>query len=306
MSNTIYAHDGTNWRSVNEMYCYAVSGWVRVVQAYAHDGTAWRLVHDKNKWTKLGTLTDCVDVIDAGGTIYAASGASIYSWDGSTWNIVGSAIPYNVRRLFYDGSFAYASTDDHGLYRYSGGLWSAFGAQPPYSANSFTTLSGVSYQADDYYGAVYILGSSRVGAFNNPLGGITNDGTNLIAGMSDGVKYYNGSSWVEYGSMGSVYSVVYSGGTLYANFSTAATTVRSWDGSAWNDIGATVPISAPKLYDCNGVLHAVGTSGIFSWDGTSWVELMILRPQIRRPVISYISGAIYAASYTGVYRWDGP
>jgi len=304
MAISPYIHDGSGWIKAKDIYIHNGTAWRKCRQAYVHDGTAWRLFHDINVWTKLGTLTTASQIVDAAGTLYAASGNSVYSWDGSTWNLVGSAFGNPTKAITYFSGQVYVSrANAAGIYRLSGGSWVGYitGSTKPYSASSFLTFGGALYAADPIglYAGVYKINpyTGQLATATQNANDLTDNGTNIITSTNTGIYYWNGSVWTEYGNLGVTNCVLYSGGLVYAG----ASTPQVWDGSTWTDMGTVSAVS--DIIVSGGSIIAAGSNGVFKWDGSAWAELPIMYGVNQ---LLDVSGTLYAATSYGVFRYDGP
>ena len=250
------------------------------------------------------------DLNDGTGT--DAGHVRIYSWDGSSWNQLGSDIDGEAAGDAFGFSVSMDSDGDRvaigahlndgngsdaghvRVYEYSGGSWSLLGDD----------IDGEA--AGDYFGHSVSLDSDgdRVA-----IGGYNNDGNGSDAGH---VRIYswNGSSWNQLGSDidgeaagdRSGYSVsLDSDGDRVAigairnggSFSDAGhVRIYSWDGSSWNQVGSDIDGEGEDdrsgnsvSLDSDGDRVAIGgrrndggggNAGhvrIYSWDGSSWNQL---------------------------------
>ncbi|MBP9702462.1 fibronectin type III domain-containing protein [Candidatus Woesebacteria bacterium] len=272
----------------------------------------------------------------------SANDAEVWSWDGATWtkrggDSINSGWTTNfetVWSMVSNGTYLFAtlgdSTTDAEVWRWNGSAWTKVGGDGVSSSwntnyeQAFsltlvgTTLyAGIGNTAND--GEVWRCNTctttpswSQIGGDSLNSGwttnyemiyGLTNDGTNVYAGLgnSDGdgeVWRWNGSAWTKLGgdSVGSgwttaegdiVMGLVYNNSTLFAGVSDAGgnTTMWSHNGTSWTRMGGggvnnswgffnlqsveTMTVSNGYLYAGTGVTVA-GNALVWRFDGTSW------------------------------------
>ncbi len=156
-------------------------------------------------------------------------------------------------------------------------------------------------------------GGNAAWVYNSVYSFITVNGT-LYAGTNDGVRAWNGSSWIRVGNsvnMGGVFSLFSINGLLYAGTDSAGVWV--WDGSNWSQLGKIKDQfgdSINCLLEANGILYA-GTysSGVWSWDGSNWSQVggSTGLPKTTYSVQSLlaVNKTVYAGTQGGVWAWDG-
>lgn len=272
----------------------------------------------------------------------SANDAEVWRWNGTSWTQVGgdslnSGWTTNfesVWSMVNNGSVLFAalgdSTTDAEVWRYNGTAWTKVGGDgvsSSWNTNYEQALSLTLVSTTLYVGTgntatdaevwrctsctttpswSQIGGDGLNSSWNTSYEGVyglTNDGTNVYAGIgnSDGdgeVYRWNGTAWTKIGgdavnsSWASaegdiVHALQYVGSTLYAGVSDAAGNAYTWtyNGSSWTRMGGggvnnswgfynlqsveTMTVSNGYLYAGTGVTVA-GNALVWRFDGTTW------------------------------------
>jgi hypothetical protein len=272
--------------------------------ASANDAEVWRW--DGSSWTKIGgdslnsgwtTNYEAVRSLTNDGTnIYAGVGdtatdAEVWRWNGTSWTrIAGDGVNSSwatadnieyVYALDYFGGNLYAGTGstagDADVWRWNGTSWTKIGGDGVNSGWAASTYELV--------------------------GSMTNDGTNLYAGVGSGngdgeVWSYNGTAWTKLGGDGlnsswttnqgdAIFALSYANSTLYTGTYDSAGDSQLWGLSSgtWTRLGGgyvnkswgfyglqSVESSMTfegKLYIGTGV-SVVGNAQVWEYDDESW------------------------------------
>ena len=271
-----------------------------------------------------------------------ANDAEVWRWNGTSWTQVGGdslnsswpAGTESVWNMVNDGSFLFAalgdSTTDAEVWRYNGTAWTKVGGDgvsSSWNTNYEQALSLTLVGTTLYAGIgnsttdaevwrctscttspswTQIGGDGLNSSWNTNYEGVyglTNDGTNVYAGIgnSDGdgeVYRWNGTSWTKIGgdAVGSswasaegdiVHTMQYVGSTLYAGVSDAAgnSSMWSYNGTAWTRMGGGGVNKSWGFYNLqsveamvtsNGYLYAgtgvsvAGNAMVWRYDGSNW------------------------------------
>jgi hypothetical protein len=338
VSGSLYAGLGTNAAGDAEVWSCSLSDdcaeWTKV----GGDGvnSSWPI----NTYEQVVSLTHVGTNLFAGlGS--SAGDAEVWRWNGASWTKVGgdgvnSSWNTNyevVQSMSTDGTNVFAglgnTAGDGEVWRYNGTTWAQIGGDG--ISASWTTAAGIEhvYSLNYFGGNLYAgLGSSagdadvwryngttwtKIGgdALNSGwaastyeiIGSLTNDGSNLYAGLGnsngDGEVYrWNGTAWTKIGGDGvnaswatnfgdGVYALDYSNGKLSAGLydSTSDGQYWEWNGTTWTRIGGgyvnkswgffglqSVESSATandKLYVGTG-FSAPGNAMVWEYNGSSW------------------------------------
>ncbi len=269
-------------------------------QVWQYNGTTWaKIGGDSVNSSWLASTYEEVSSLATDGTnLYAGLGtgagdAEVWRYNGSSWTkIGGDAINTSwavntyeyVHSLSFYGGNLYAglgfSTNEAEVWRWNGSSWSQIGGD---GLNSGWT------------------GSQQVKT-------LTNDGTNLYAGISivgsaggADVWRWNGSSWSQIGGDGfnsgwaastfnEVMSMFYQGGSLYAGLgtSTAGTfhaEVWRYTGSTWTKLAASGIGFTASAYEGVASLSGDGTNiyaglslsqgdaDVWRYNGSTWTQI---------------------------------
>lgn len=219
------------------------------------------------RWRAIGALpwsaATAVAVVD--GTLYASTGLTVWRFDGSSWQSIGTASGGTVRALTgwngllcVGGEFtSFAGLTSAHVAAWNGSTWTALGG-----------MSGTGVEALTVYDGELVAGGSF---FVTGLG-------------STSIAKWNGTGWAKVGAgfSGTVWSVFVDGGNLYAGgqFTIAgvanAKNIAAWNGSSWSalDTGIAQRVSSIALF--NGKIAAGSTSPnqpILQWNGSSWAPI---------------------------------
>lgn len=238
------------------------------VYALTSDGT--------NLYAGLGVTAGDAEVWKFNGTSWSKIGGDGQnsSWAGSTYEQVWSLDYYNSKLFVGLGS----SAGDAEVWQLDGSTWSRIGGD------------GVN--------------SSWANSTYEVVGMLTNDGTNLYAGLGttagDGeVWRWNGTSWTKIGgdsinsgwnnTIETVRTLRYLGTNLYAGLGDSAgdADVWRWNGTSWTQIGgdgvnsswaaATYEQVGAFAWDGTNLYAGVGTGNgdgeVWKFNGTSWTKI---------------------------------
>jgi hypothetical protein len=266
------------------------------------DGEVWRW--NGTAWTKIGGdgangswVSAAADSINAllfnGGLLYSGSydvgGTGLsYSWDGTTWSIVGGNYInkswgfYNLSAataLLGTGDNMYAGTGSIAgaalVWQWNGTSWSLIGGQGINGSWAPNTYEQV-FSLASYNGAIY-------------------------AGLGNGadeaeVWRYNGTSWAQIGGDGvnaswaggfeAVHYMVSYDGYLYAGIGSTANDAEVWryNGTSWAQIGGDGTgwgvnydrVGALTVYNGNiiaGLGLSTNESEVWSYNGATWTKI---------------------------------
>jgi hypothetical protein len=317
----VWRWNGTAWTKIGGDSIN--SGWTtnyEIVASLVHDGTnlyaglgnsdtdgeVWRW--NGTAWTKIGgdslngswnTQGDSIqNMTFVGSVLYAglldANGGPgyMYSWNGTTWTVMGGQ--YINKSWGYNGvgsvEVLYSARD-----RLYAGIGSAAGSAQVWEYNGTT----------DAWVMVGGQGINSSWTFNTYelITSMNSYGGNLVVGLGNSaddaeVWSYNGTAWTKIGgdSINSGWTTGYEevnalanyGGFLYAGLGNSANDaeVWRWNGTAWTKIGGDSinsgwttnyeRVSSLAVY--NGQLHAglgvsAGDGEIWRWNGTAWTKI---------------------------------
>lgn len=274
----------------------------------------------------------------------AIGDAEVWRWNSGTWTLIGggpAAVNNSwdgntyegVYTLASDGTNLYAglgvSAGDAEVWKFNGTSWSKIGGDALNGSWAGSTYEQV--WTLDYFNSKLFVGLgnsagdaevwqldgstwSRIGgdAVNSSwansayeiVGMLTNDGTNLYAGLGttagDGeVWRWNGTSWTQIGgdslnsgwdnTIETVRTLRYLGGNLYAGLGDTAgdADVWRWNGSVWTQIGgdginsswaaATYEQIGSFAWDGTNLYAGTGTSNgdgeVWRFNGTAWTKI---------------------------------
>lgn len=218
------------------------------------------------------------------GTLFAGGGASttasIWSWDGATWNAVPGYFPFAGPSalvsyggdLVGGGGYIYdAAHPSNSVARWTGTQWAQLG-----TGGNFGTVNALMSRGGDLYvgGRLYAMGGQPVSGIArwgaggwNPLPGLLPLGIASDASVLD-------LCW-DKGTVVAVGSFKVPGTPVTAN-------IARWDGQAWNAVGAGLNSSASAVlkfgdYIIAGGLFTVAggnpAEGIARWDGGTWESM---------------------------------
>jgi len=284
-------HDGTN------LYAGVGNG--------NGDGEVW--LYNGTTWTKIGgdglnsgwasalgdsTMTMTIAGSDIYAGLYDAGGGGyLYSWNGTSWTVVGGQ---NINNSWgYVGHNAVEVTQVSGDYLYAGlgvtagsaqvwrmaenGSWNMVGGQGfngSWAANSYEYVSSMtSYQGRLIVGLGSTANDAEVWEYN---------GTNWSKIGGDSV---NGGWTTNYEEVNSLASY---GGQLYAGLGNSGNDaeVWRWDGSSWTKIGgdsvnggwttnyervSAMSVFNNELYAGLGV--SAGDAELWRWNGSAWAKV---------------------------------
>ena len=172
------------------------------------------------------------------------------------------------------------------------------------SIRQLVVISGVLYSV--CVGGIFYLDGenwSQVGTLTNATGLIWHNGYLTASFSSNGVYYWNGSSWVIVGPTysGSIGGVAEVGGILYCIRSSA---VYYWNGSSW--VYTNSGSANDKIRNINGVLHSVSaTWGVFYYSLGTWTQKGSAGYDSLGYDIQYLNGTIYFPNQFNLKYWDG-
>lgn len=339
--NTLYAGLGTNLAGDAEVWSCDMSDncsdWNKVGGDAVNASWAISTFHSVLSLTVLNG-----NVYAGLGT--AANNGEVWRWNGTTWTKIGGdslnsgwTTNYDaVRSLTTDGTNVFAGLGDTAteaeVWRWNGTAWSLIGGDGV--GSSWTTADNIEqvlslnyYGGNLYAGTGLTAGDGDVWRWNGTtwtkIGGdgvnsgwaastyevvnaLTNDGTNLYAGLGntngDGEIYrWSGSAWTKIGGDGlsssfsanqgdGVYALAYGNSTLYGGLYDAAGNATMWTytGSTWAWIGGgyvnqswgfyslqsaeSAATHNDKLYVGTGVAVA-GNALVWEYDGANWTVI---------------------------------
>lgn len=214
----IYQHDGVTWRKAREIWV-ASPTWRCVYQDRefvelasvvtsgvnsVRSNSSWLLVASNlgaytynGTWNRLGTLTNVLDFIDVGGTLYCCTSSDVFRWDGASWVAAGSTSRPDRYSLGESAGKLIAMTSGGSTYVLNGSTWSVFGVQ---LFSSFKCpANGVNYGIN--YGTfLYNVDSlsliSDSGDFFGHLHVYPKAADAIYVDGTGGLKKWNGSSWI--------------------------------------------------------------------------------------------------------------
>lgn len=229
-ANAVARWDGSQWHAIGNNGGNGIQGWVFALRT-------------RNNLLYIGGFFFQVNV----GSPISAN--HIVSWNGSDWQILGSAggngLNNAVGTLALDGNLLYA-----------GGAFTEANAGNPIVANRIARWNGSSWQG---------LGSGSGNGLNDDVLAIAvSDGSVYVAGafnqanvgaavLANHIAHWNGSSWSGLGSDGGngldgvVHTLVIDGSEVYvggdfenanAGSPVAAAHLARWDGSRWTALGS--------------------------------------------------------------------
>ena len=283
----IASWDGTSWNALGDSTYNGVNGWVN---ALAMNGTNQLFVGGYFA-TVAGGLT---------------SAYSIASWNGNSWNFLGTNSTYNgvSGNGTYTIVFALAMNGTNNLF-VGGEFTSANGGL--INANNIASWNGNSWN--------FLGTDSSNNGVDNIVYALAMNGTNNlfvggsfshVDGSSISVNYiasWNGNSWNILGTSstnngvgGIIHAVVMNGtnnlfvGGSFSNVSSgaiSANNIASWDGNSWNILGTTSinngvngPVYAFTMNGTNNLFvggsfssadgNSILANNFASWDGSLW------------------------------------
>ncbi len=271
------------------------------------DGEVWRW--NGSSWTKIGgdgvnnswptNNGDVVNILpNSGTTVYAgvydtAGGGYMYSWNGSSWTVLGGQ--YINNSWGYYGQASVEVMQVAGEHLYAGiGLaagsaqvwqmgsnnnWKIVGGQGinnSWDANNYERVSSMSsHKGKLYVGLGTTTGDAEVWSFDGSTW--TQIGGDNLNGGWDGVNYEEVNALASYG------------GNLYAGLgnSNNDAEVWRWDGTSWTKIGGDSlnggwtsnydKVGALASYNGNLVAGIGGTTAgegeLWQWNGSSWTKI---------------------------------
>lgn len=268
-------------------------------------------------WSTIGSLGSVVAIrASSTGGLFAASGTYVYSWDGSSWQPLGSGMNGAVNAItvlnngdvMAGGAFTIAGgITTNGFARWNGSVWQNPGLGVAAVGHALTTLAN---------GHVIAGGSFTVGGV-----------------ASEYVARWNGLFWTMLGTSlnGVVNSVtgLPNGDVIAAgDFTTIGVTtvnrVARWNGTAWFPMGTGMDATVHAITTLpNGDVVAGGafataggatTSRIARWSGTTWSGYREgMEATVRS--LTVLPGGLLSASGDFVFadrvysfyvaRWDG-
>lgn len=293
----------TNYETV---YSFAWDGTNLIVGLGSSDGDGEVYSWNGSAWTKIGGdglnnswATAVGDIIYSlasnGTTIYAmthdtAGSGFVYSWNGSTWTLIGGQYVNNswgyynmttvnsltsARGKLYVGTGTTAGSAL--IWEYNGSAWSLVGGQGvngSWAANTYENVTSL-----QSYNGLLVVG----------LGTTANDAE---------VWTWNGTTWTQIGgdslnngwaaNYEEVNSLASYNGFLYAGLGNSANDaeVWRWNGSAWTKIGGDSLNSGwttnyervASLAIYNGELYAglgltAGDAEVWRWNGSAWAKV---------------------------------
>ena len=292
-------------------------------------GTPW--AQGDSTGTTLGNSVYCLVAVK--GTLYAGTNEGVWSWNGSSWSLVGgsngpSASVYDLALL--NGTL-YAATDGGIVWSWNGSSWSQVGGSGYRLGNaertgSLAVLDGMLYAAtprgvyswngsswsllpDSAWSSHGLTGSASIGPDLAAINGRLYAGT-----YGSGVWLWDGSTWkqvdgLEGMAFGAVGCFAMYNGKLYIG--TLGGGVCSWNGSTWDPAGGNNGLAddvedVASLAVFNGRLYAGTDKGVWSWNGSSWSQLdgsgsfKGMAAGIRCLVA--INSTLYAGTDGGVFR----
>ncbi len=293
----------STFESVNDLTAYGSNVYAALGNS-ANDAEVWRW--NGTAWTKIGgdslnsgwtTNYEAVqNIVNDGTNLYAGLGntagdSEVWRWNGTAWTKIGGdgvasswATADNIEYVYsmhYFGGNLYVGTGstagDGDVWRYNGTAWTKIGGDGLNSGWAASTFELV--------------------------GALTNDGTNLYAGLGnsngDGEVYrWNGTAWTKIGGDGinsgwstnqgdGVYSLAFDGGVLSAGLYDSAgnATYWEWTGTAWSLIGGGYVNKSWGFYNLQSVessmtfegrlyvgtgVSVAGNAQVWQFDGTTW------------------------------------
>jgi hypothetical protein len=284
-SDSVWFH-GTNAMAANgggRVKMYAPATWASG-SSYSHldystfVGTANRLmvyslspgvaVHDPGPVT-VGMFKDMGWPMGENSTLYANfTGAGLYSWNGSSWTQLHSAIPESMAA---SGSSLYVNFTGYGLYKWSGTAWSQLhSAIPANMAASGTDL----YANFTGYGLYRWNGTAWSQLHTVIPANMVASGTDLYANFTGyGLYKWNGTAWSKLHTVIPA-NMVASGSDLYANFTGYG--LYKWNGTAWSQLHTVIPAS---MVVSGSTLYAnFAGYGLYAWNGSAWTQINSTMP----------------------------
>ena len=162
-----------------------------------------------------------------------------------------------------------------------------------------------------------------VGTANNLfVGGHFN---NVSSAASEKFAEWNGTVWTPY-PLGADYplhelyhdagnSYLYAGGEFLSIGGVSANRIAYYDGANWNAMGVGLTASVNKIIRYNGDLYAGTLSGLFQWNGSTWIEMNLSgNPYVIITDMEIYQGELYvggsfetAGGFTanGIAKWNG-
>jgi hypothetical protein len=280
-----YVNDGTNWRDLKYVYC--------------HDGTGWRLVFRKD-WIRIGTLSGIRELKVISGILYAATTGGVFYLDTGNWYQLGARTNCDSL-VYYSGSIC-ACFLGSGVYSWDGATWNIIGSTNIY-ANTLAEVGGILYSKREFgvgywNGVSWVAtnspyGFSKLRNVNGVLYGVYSIG---------GVFYYSGGTWAQKGSAGydsRGYDIMYLNGTIYFpnQFN-----LKYWDGTDWSVLGSLANVYTAGLYGTDLYVGSglTGTNGVHYWNGSAYQKMGKL---VSATSLAELDGVLYASNSAGVYYW---
>ena len=269
------------------------------------DGTNWNLpdVPFRHTVLAIAATTSRMYVSGNSGIPLSREGFSVMYYDAKEWSVIGKGVadrrqepPNVINTLGSNRGFIVAG----GRIRYGG-----FGQQECIAAWNGKIWSPFEpFQSQSFCSEVLTVDSAE---------------GRLLAGTVDGLKSWNGTNWVTFGTGGpsTVRAIAVIGQEIYCGTPSG---LWRWDGVAWAPFGITGNVNA-LLYD-QGVLYAggaftnaggVAANNIAQWDGFQWQGLSEgvngpVHCLANRGAALYAGGQFSIAGATaaeGVAAWNG-
>ena len=239
------------------------------------------------------------NIIMCGGELYAYGAnvstfdPSVYRWNGSTWNPVGTLFREVYAMDCGIGNMLYAAVQNGGFFRWLGNTWEQLPALFMLGgSNANVIFNDVIVHPN---GIVYVFGEfdDVNGIPVNSIAGY--DGANwfAVSGPTNG----GGVPLITHASLGADGSIYVTGtfdflpdpGISAINVAQLANPI---DGSTWSNMagGPTVTSEGTEIVECGGVVWAAfEDDNLHVWDGSTWAEVDIgtlTAPNVIGPVHS--------------------
>ncbi len=268
-------------------------------EVYSWNGTSWTKIGGDGVNSSWATAAgDTVySLTNISGTIYAslydsAGGSYVYSWNGSTWTLVGGQYVNDSWGYYGEGSVETLFTARGNLYA---GMGSTAGNAQVWEYNGDTGrwhIVGGQGLNNSWAANTYELITSMNSYNGNLVVGVGNTANDAE------VWSYDGSSWTKIGGDSTnsgwttnyeeVNSLASYGGYLYAGLGNSANDaeVWRWNGTSWTKIGGDSTnsgwttnyerVSSMTIY--NGMLYvglgaSAGDGEVWRWSGSSWAKV---------------------------------
>jgi hypothetical protein len=280
-----------------------------------------------------------------GGTFTWAGSPNVASWNGSSWQSLGTGVDDSIYDFtVFNGALiacgAFINAGGNPVYRiasWNGSAWSPVGTGMNHAVFALTVFGGELIAGGDFTVAGS-LGANHVAAWNGsgwtPLaegcdlavqaltiyaGELIASGHFAHAGLvpASNIASWNGTAWASLGSgvgtffFNSVGALTVHGGELIAggNFATAggigATNVARWNGSVWQPVGAGLPGAVYSLSHAGPDLVAGGVNQISRFDGTSWQSTGSVQG-LAGTLESYGNGVLAGGTFVSVGGVNAP